>query len=118
MSLFVFRFGVEEISQKTNLIIVKLSYSLKESTLRRKFGNLPLKYCRLNIDNEQELKLFEKAVRTYTFNCVDEEEPERKRIRNVAMDALPAPSEASTSTKETIEVLELFDDGVESQDFR
>lgn len=80
---------------------------------------MPVKYCRLNIDNEQELVLFEKAVRTFTFNVEDDDEPEKKKMKGNSFPAVTGPSEASTSStqKEVLEVLELLDDEQESQNF-
>lgn len=59
---------------KNHLIIVKLSYSPKATTLKNKFGNLPIKYCRINLVDEEELYLFESAMREYSFDLIDEEE--------------------------------------------
>lgn len=105
---------------KNNLISIKLGYSPKDSTLKRKFGNLPVKYCRLNVDNEQELVLFEKALRQYTFNCVEEDDqvlqhPDKKKVKLSSIPALPSTS--SGKQDEVLEVLELLDDEVESQAF-
>lgn len=59
---------------KNHLIIVKLSYSPKATTLKNKFGNLPVKYCRINLVDEEELYLFESAMREYSFDLIDEDE--------------------------------------------
>lgn len=59
---------------KNHLILIKLSYSPKATTLRNKFGNLPVKYCRINLVDEEELYLFESAMREYSFDLIDEDE--------------------------------------------
>lgn len=39
-------------------------------------GNDPLKYIRMKIDNEEDLILFKKAVKNYTFELSDDKEEE------------------------------------------
>lgn len=73
-SLF-YRFGVKEIKIKTNLVVVSLTYSPKDSTLKKKFGNLPVAYCRVIVDNEEELSLFEHCVKKYNFDLSDSDTP-------------------------------------------
>lgn len=86
-----------------------------------------MKYCRLNIENDQELALFEKALKIFSFNYAleDDGEPEKKRLKNGSGNSAPASS--SSKKTEVNEVLELFDDdddddlaaelAAESQDF-
>lgn len=66
--IFIFRYGIKEIVLKTNMVYVSLLYSPKYQTLKNKFGNLSLTYLRMNIDNDMELVLFEKALEKYIFN--------------------------------------------------
>lgn len=56
------------------MVTVSLSYSPKTTTLKKKFGNLPLKYIRMNIESESEISLFEKAVKRYTFDIDSDDE--------------------------------------------
>lgn len=67
-----FRFGEKDIAIKNNVVRLNLYYSPKDVTLRKKIGNLPLKYIRMKIDNEEDLVIFEKAVKNYNFNLGDE----------------------------------------------
>nr|CAI5864052.1 unnamed protein product [Callosobruchus analis] len=54
-------------------VFISLSYSPRTATLRRKFGNLPVRYMRVRIDKEQDFKILEKVVRRYHFNLLDEQ---------------------------------------------
>lgn len=63
-----FRFNVKHICTKNYLVFINLGYS------PRKFRNLPEKYCRLNVENDNEVWLFKKALRTYCFDCAEEDE--------------------------------------------
>lgn len=58
------------------MVFVALTYTPKNTTLQKKFGNLPVRYARLKIDNEIELSMLEKAWHAYKFNLTDEEEGE------------------------------------------
>ncbi|KAJ8934727.1 hypothetical protein NQ318_012097 [Aromia moschata] len=86
----IFCYGVKEITLRGDKIIVALTYSPKTETLTRKFGNLPIKYVRTKLENVEELKLFEKAVKTFTFDIGEDEhdvidalpEPPKKRLRH------------------------------------
>ncbi|CAH1183069.1 unnamed protein product [Ceutorhynchus assimilis] len=52
-------YGVKDISQKVDKVIVNLTYSPRAATLKRKFGNLPVRYMRTKIESEEEFKLLE-----------------------------------------------------------
>lgn len=86
----------------------------------------------MNVDNEHELFLFEKAVRLYNFNCVEAVEeddgPEKKKLKQgQSLQSLPSTSTQekqevidgveSQKQQQVMDVLELFDDELESQDF-
>lgn len=93
---------MKDITQKPNFVIIKLHYSPKELTLRRKFGNLPIKYCRLNVDSESELYLFEKAIKQFSFNCILEDDEtaqqERKKLKTGQEGSTSTTTALSTST--------------------
>nr|CAI5857598.1 unnamed protein product [Callosobruchus analis] len=63
-------------------VFISLSYSPRAATLKRKFGNLPVRYMRVKIDKEQDFKILEKVVRRYRFNLLDEqvEDLENSRV--------------------------------------
>ncbi|CAG9760486.1 unnamed protein product [Ceutorhynchus assimilis] len=69
----LFQYGVKEILERDGKVYVHLTYSPKAITLKRKFGNLPLRYMRTKINNEKDFKILEKVVKRYRFNLLDEE---------------------------------------------
>ncbi|XP_030757704.1 uncharacterized protein LOC115883481 [Sitophilus oryzae] len=78
----LFSYGIKDISIKKNMVFVALTYTPKNTTLQKKIGNLPVRYARLKIDDEMELKMLEKAWHDYKFNLTDEEEPSNAVIAN------------------------------------
>ncbi|CAG9771484.1 unnamed protein product [Ceutorhynchus assimilis] len=83
----LFQYGVKDISQKVDKVIVNLTYPPRAAALKRKFGNLPVRYMRTKIDSEEEFKLLEQVVKKFKFNLLDENleegsssQPERLRI--------------------------------------
>lgn len=75
---------MKEISHKNNMILIQLTYSPRDSTLCRKF--LSKKYCRMHIEAEEELILFDRAMRTCSFDVDREdmlggEQPNKKKIK-------------------------------------
>ncbi|CAG9768403.1 unnamed protein product [Ceutorhynchus assimilis] len=74
-----FRYGNPKIIIKESKIHVTLAYTPRKDMLDRKFGNLPLKYTKLNAISEEEVKLFEMAKQTFSFSLEessnDEGEP-------------------------------------------
>lgn len=60
-------------------MIVSLFYSPKETTLKKKFGNLPISYYRVNVENEEELTIIEELCREYQFNLSDSDTEEEKQ---------------------------------------
>jgi hypothetical protein len=64
---------VKEISVKGDKIFIALTYSPRGSTLKRKFGNLPVRYLRTKLEKEEEFKILEKVVRKYKFNLLEEQ---------------------------------------------
>lgn len=56
-------------------------------TLENKFGNLPIKYYKVNVNNKTELNLFEEALNKFNFNInvveddINKAEPLKKTKR-------------------------------------
>nr|CAI5838021.1 unnamed protein product [Callosobruchus analis] len=67
------RYGVKNMETCGDKVFISLSYSPRTATLRRKFGNLPVRYMRMRMDREQDFKILEKVVRRYHFNLLDEQ---------------------------------------------
>lgn len=60
-------------TNKGDKIFISLTYSPRAQTLKRKFGNLPVRYMRVRIEDDEEFKILEKVVKRYQFNLLDEE---------------------------------------------
>lgn len=71
------RYGNPKIFIKESKIHVTLAYTPRKDMLDRKFGNLPLKYTKLNAISEEEVKLFELAKQTFSFSL---EEPSNDEV--------------------------------------
>ncbi|VEN57758.1 unnamed protein product [Callosobruchus maculatus] len=69
----LFQYGVRETVARGDKIYISLTYSPRGKTLKRKFGNLPVKYMRAKIDKEEEFKILESVVKRYKFNLLSEE---------------------------------------------
>nr|CAI5821761.1 unnamed protein product [Callosobruchus analis] len=69
----LFQYGVKNMETSGDKVFISLSYSPRATTLKRKFGNLPVRYMRVKIDKEQDFKILEKVVRRYRFNLLDEQ---------------------------------------------
>ncbi|CAH1383414.1 unnamed protein product [Tenebrio molitor] len=92
----LFQYGVKEIREKNDKIFISLSYSPKGLTLKKKFGNLPVRYMRTKLDNEDEFKMLEKVVKRYKFNLVDEDLEEMHRLQTTTKKLyLEEPSQMS-----------------------
>jgi hypothetical protein len=64
--------------------------------LHKKFGNLPVRYMRTKLDNEEEFKMLEKVVKQYKFNLVDEDLEEMHRLQTTTKKLyLEEPSQMS-----------------------
>ncbi|XP_025836013.1 uncharacterized protein LOC112906310 [Agrilus planipennis] len=90
---YLFRYGVKEITHKgEKQVLVKLTYTPKMETLQQKFGNLPVTYYRLPIENEEELSLLKEAFCDFRFG---QKEIEEKMIEqgssNTQLQILPPP---------------------------
>lgn len=68
------RYGVKEIKVKGSRVFISLTYSPKATTLKKKFGNLPIRYMRTKVDNDEEFKIMETVVKRYKFNLLDDEQ--------------------------------------------
>ncbi|CAH1986907.1 unnamed protein product [Acanthoscelides obtectus] len=69
----LFQYGVREIKASGDKIFVKLTYSPRAATLKRKFGLLPIKYLRTKLDKDAEFQVLERIVKKYRFNLLDEQ---------------------------------------------
>jgi len=67
-----FRTGVKEIKLRGKQVLVSLNYSPRTDNLQMKLGNLPVKYLRLDVENDTELKLLEEASAKYRFGLSPE----------------------------------------------
>lgn len=83
---FLIRYGVKDIILKGDKIFILLSYSPKNTTLKRKFGNLPIKYVRTKLATDEEIEMLGEVTSRYTFNIDDEEDNE-----NLATQLGPKP---------------------------
>lgn len=71
-NLFYFSYGVKECKIKQHEIILSLTYTPRQETLKRKFGNLPLRYVKTHAANDRELLLFEKALQRFQFDLPED----------------------------------------------
>ncbi|XP_050517900.1 uncharacterized protein LOC126892414 [Diabrotica virgifera virgifera] len=120
----LFIFGVKDISLKKDRIFVMLSYTPNSKHLKRKFGNLPIRYMRTKIQSEGEFQKVEGAVKRYRFNQIDDEYEEFEKQQQIQTNAgikrtlyIQGTSankkiKPSTSTSST-PVVELHDDDYE-----
>lgn len=86
---------MKEITLKDDQVFIFLTYSPRAITLQKKFGNLPIKYIRAHVENESEMKLFERAVKLYHFDLSEEE---AMTLQNQAPAILPGPSSGSNDS--------------------
>lgn len=75
----MYRYGVKKMSRQNEKIVISLTYSPKNTTMRRKLGNLPVEYRRVNVESDEELALFEELLKNYKFNLREEEEEEEEQ---------------------------------------
>ncbi|VEN55571.1 unnamed protein product [Callosobruchus maculatus] len=88
----LFQYGVREMIARGDRIYISLTYSPRSKTLKRKFGNLPVKYMRAKIDKEEEFKILESVVKRYKFNLLSEELEDMERNRIESSAAIPESS--------------------------
>ncbi|CAH2000284.1 unnamed protein product [Acanthoscelides obtectus] len=69
----LFQYGVREVKASGDKIFVKLTYSPRAATLKRKFGLLPIKYLLTKLDKDAEFQVLERIVKKYRFNLLDEQ---------------------------------------------
>ncbi|CAG9772376.1 unnamed protein product [Ceutorhynchus assimilis] len=62
---------------KMGVVVMKqlFTYGVRDidTTLKKKFGALPIEYMRTRLENDEELELFDKALKKFKFN-LDENE--------------------------------------------
>nr|CAI5868912.1 unnamed protein product [Callosobruchus analis] len=73
------KYGVNNMKISRDKVFISLSYSPRTATLKRKFGNLPVRYMRERIDMEEDFKILERVGRRYNFNLLDEQVEGGKR---------------------------------------
>ncbi|VEN43546.1 unnamed protein product [Callosobruchus maculatus] len=88
----LFQYGVREMVARGDKIYISLTYSPRGKILKRKFGNLPVKYMRAKIDKEEEFKILESVVKRYKFNLLSEELEDMERNRIESSAAIPESS--------------------------
>ncbi|XP_028151219.1 uncharacterized protein LOC114344589 [Diabrotica virgifera virgifera] len=76
-------FGVKDISLEKDRIFIMLSYTPNSKHLKRKFGNLPIRYMRTKIQSEEEFQKVEEAVKGYRFNLLDDEYEEFEKQQQI-----------------------------------
>ncbi|VEN51892.1 unnamed protein product [Callosobruchus maculatus] len=86
------RYGVREMVARGDKIYISLTYSPRAKTLKRKFGNLPVKYMRAKIDKESEFKILESVVKRHKFNLLSEELEDMERNGIESSAAIPESS--------------------------
>ncbi|VEN33476.1 unnamed protein product, partial [Callosobruchus maculatus] len=69
----LFQYGVKGTYESEDKMFISPSYSPKGTTLKRKFGSLPVRYMRVKIDKDDDFKILERVVRRYHFNLLDEQ---------------------------------------------
>nr|CAH7765089.1 unnamed protein product [Callosobruchus chinensis] len=67
----LFQYGVKDMSINRDRVFISLSYSPRTATLKRKFGNLPVRYMRVRIEKDEDLKSLD--VCRYHFNPLNEQ---------------------------------------------
>lgn len=88
---------------KDEKIFIHLSYSPRTITLKRKFGNLPVRYMRTKLDNTEEFKILEKVLRRYKFDLLDEEED-----ASIVTPVLMVGPSSSSGTKRKLTLEEVY----------
>nr|CAH7768791.1 unnamed protein product [Callosobruchus chinensis] len=70
---FPTKYGVKDMSISGDRVFISLTYSPRTPTLKRKLGNLPVRYMKVRIDKDEDFKILERVVRRYRFNLLDEQ---------------------------------------------
>ena len=90
---------MKEVKADKDKIFISLSYAPKAITLKRKFGNLPVRYMRTKLEQSQEFAVLEKLCKKFKFNLLDEEN----------LPAIAAPATAAiTSGKRKVTIEEVY----------
>lgn len=80
---------MKDIDLRNNVIKMELHYTPKDATLKKKFGNLPLKYVRMRVADEEQLALFETAVRRYNFDLEEDDDDSAPPTKNLKQQKYP-----------------------------
>nr|CAI5819404.1 unnamed protein product [Callosobruchus analis] len=59
--------GVKNMYINGDKVFISVSHSPRTATLKRKFGNLPVRYMRID---KKHFKMFEQVVRRHNFNLL------------------------------------------------
>ncbi|XP_071056368.1 uncharacterized protein [Onthophagus taurus] len=96
------RYGLKSVATRGNCVIIALMYTPKNETLKRKFGNLPVQYMRLGVENETEVQMLASVMHKYVFDLSvdgDEQSPQIESHRkNLKRQPPPPPSSSSSSS--------------------
>mgnify|MGYP007007722989 CR=1 FL=1 len=71
-------------------------------TLKQKFGNLPIRYMRVNLKDEDDWQILETVVRRYKFNLVSED-PTTTTITNNSFSKIRYPSPILIENSEDVD---------------
>ncbi|KAL3289121.1 hypothetical protein HHI36_003560 [Cryptolaemus montrouzieri] len=61
------KYGLKEIREIDGLVLLKLSYSPKPETIKKKLGILPISYTRLNVNNQEGINISSHISKKFTF---------------------------------------------------
>ncbi|CAG9765797.1 unnamed protein product [Ceutorhynchus assimilis] len=116
----LFTYGVRDIVVRNDKIVIHLCYSPKDTTLKKKFGALPIEYMRTRLENDEELKLFDKALKKFKFNldeneiAIEQGPPilsiEQSLTTAAASSSEPKPQQSSSSSKKLSNNAFVFED--------
>lgn len=95
---------MKELFIKDDKIFICLAYSPKTTTLQKKFGDLPIDYIRMKLDNMEEMKSFNKIMKKYKFNLNDDEDSEPRQSKFTKFD--PSASSSAPIKRKKKNVIE------------
>ncbi|XP_071055720.1 uncharacterized protein [Onthophagus taurus] len=107
------RYGLKSVTTRGNCVIIALLYTPKNETLKRKFGNLPVQYMRLGVENETEVQMLASVMHKYVFDLSvdgDEQFPQIESHRkNLKRQPPPSLSSSSTTSQKGMVAINLND---------
>ena len=91
------------ISEKQGKIVISLSYTPKDITLKKKFGTLPVRYIRTKLNGgsgfDEKFKKLQNVVLRYRYNLLDEEFDDKGNLKSI-QGPLPLPQILDDEEKE------------------